>query len=322
MDGSSPETREPKEATRRTVVKGLATAAGAAAVVSTGIHLRPSSDPNPIQIPPAEQPDNLDFSLYIDSHPLLVNLPTDKKQIVETWTTEQINHYKRRSFFLFRDVQDRVNRSASWVELVNQKADNLGFRSNSYVRDVLTYLIFVESGGNENAGKDKIDKNAARGLCQVRLFSVEPIAKELGIKLDPSETALLNPDINITLALEYLHRLNTIFPDPTIAVWAYHLGELNMGRAIHAYVEDTLGKTEADKQTIEAKFKDLKSPATSYYIKSLNLNFVDLLTSKAVVNQLKKDKAFGDDTEYYVSRIIAAGYLMRSPLPSLVQTRD
>lgn len=226
----------------------------------------------------------------------------------------QIAHYKQKE----KDLQGRINKTLRYKDMAMSVARSFGFKPDSPVLELLLGLIFVESGGNPEAiaGKpnrkrgekidEKKDKEKARGLCQVRPDTAKEIAGRLGLRL--SDDSLFDPQINITLALEYLdHLYNKLFPDLGIAFWAYHLGEGSMTLAIKTYLTEELKVPEV---VIKAVLSNKERPGTFKLIKDYNLTFLELIDSEKVREELKIKNTFNDDTEFYVPRIGAAMKLL------------
>jgi hypothetical protein len=55
---------------------------------------------------------------------------------------------------------------------------------------------------------------------------------------------------------------------------------------------------------------DPRTKGTKTLVEKYQLNFVKLISSPAVVQRLKEDGAYQDDTQYYVPRIGAARYFL------------
>lgn len=227
----------------------------------------------------------------------------------------QVTHYKKAE----KDLVERINRTLKYREMIITISKKLGFKENSAVPELLLGLIFVESGGNPDAisGKanrkrnDEIkaeDKGSARGLCQVRPDTAKEVARRLGLQFD--DNSLFNPETNITLALEHLdHLYKRLFPNLGVAFWAYHLGEGNMALAIETYLT---GEVKVSKAIVDAILLNKEKAGTFDLVKNYELDFLKLINSKKVRERLRREKAFNDDTEFYVPRIGAAVRLLAS----------
>lgn len=221
----------------------------------------------------------------------------------------QVAHYKKEE----KDLGGRISKTLKYKEMVMAVSKKLGFKKDSAVPELLLGLIFVESGGNPeaiagNPGRkpgEKIsdgDAERAKGLCQVKPDTAEEIAERLGIRT--GSYSLFDPETNITFALEYLDRLyNKLFPDLGAVFWAYHLGEGNMASVIETYLTEEL---RVPKTTVDAVLSNKESPGTFKLVKDYNLGFLELINSKKVRERLRREKAFNDDTEFYVPRVGAA----------------
>lgn len=222
----------------------------------------------------------------------------EKSEAVEM-IDKQITHYKSEP-----EYEKRVQNTIRWKNIVFESARNLGFRENSPFPKLLLSLIYVESGGDPNASPSK-DEDAAKGLCQIKPSTALSIARRLGMKTPPN---LSDPRTNITLSLEYFDRLFRLFPDPSLAFWSYHLGEGNLVKAMKKYLVWEKG---AKQQTID-DLLDNPDYGSSYLVRVYKLNFVNLITSKRVVNELKDIDAFNNDTQFHVPRVGAATSLLNT----------
>lgn len=225
----------------------------------------------------------------------------------------QVAHYKKEE----KDLEGRITKTLKYKEMVMAVSKKLGFKKDSPVPELLLGLIFVESGGNPEAiaGKpgrkpgEKIsdgDAERAKGLCQVKPNTAKEVAERLGMQT--GSYSLFDPETSITFALEYLdHLYNKLFPDLGIAFWAYHLGEGNMALIIETYLTEEI---RVPKTTVDAVLSNKERPGTFKLVKDYNLGFLELIDSKKVRERLRREKAFGDDTEFYVPRIGAAMRLL------------
>jgi hypothetical protein len=55
---------------------------------------------------------------------------------------------------------------------------------------------------------------------------------------------------------------------------------------------------------------DSTKKGAAVLVEKYKLNYIKLISSQAVIQQLKKDGAYQDDTQYYVPRIEAAKYFL------------
>lgn len=250
-------------------------------------------------IPPKEtpqkevpQPKNYAFELVFGQ------LNRDEKDDARRRVDEQIKHYQKDP-----GLQNRIANSQKWQKEIEEVAKELGFKPDSFVPPLLAALIFVESGGNPKA-----DSGIAKGLCQLRWSTAKASAERLGTTI-MSENNLFDPKLNITLALESLHHFYQRFPDRGLVLWSYHLGETNLALAIGAYAIAYGNK----KEEIYEILNDSKQIGTANLTRNPKYgepNFIKLINSQGVTSQLKEDRAFGDDTEFYVPRIVAAAELL------------
>lgn len=254
----------------------------------------------------AQQVEEVDsYSEFINTHPLLINLTAKEKSLVKDLVKKQIEHYQTVGE---KSLNNRINNSIRWQAMIKAEADKLGFKPNSFVRRIMPAIIFVESEGDPEAESD-----VAYGLGQLKPQAAEQTAKENSLKWPADQASqkilLYDPKTNINLSLLYLHHLYERFPDPSLTIWTYHLGELNMGNAIAAYAKQVAKRPIAEVMT---KFNDPLNWATVHYIQSERLNLMNMLTSPAVTAELKMRNAFNDDTQHYVTRVLAAEYLIRT----------
>jgi len=245
--------------------------------------------------------------------------PENKRKLAEM-VKVQINHYKNSGDFeerkknSFKENYKRKREDPEWIEIEKAYAP---FKPNPDLLKFILPIIFVESGGNPNA-----DSGIAKGPCQVRIEAAREAAKLLGLK-EPSNEDLFEPNLNIKLGLVNLVRLSRTYSDIGIILWAYHLGDGNMNNAIKFYLQD---KYKLNEQQTADLFQSLAKgdrPATAALInKEVNFkvndgrnikiekfNAVDLLTSEKVINGIKSMGALGNDTQYYLARILAAKWI-------------
>ncbi len=162
-------------------------------------------------------------------------------------------------------------------------------------------LIFAESRGDATAVSQK---SGAKGLCQIMPDTLTHLKQYLKLE---TESNLFDGKENIHLGLEYLDYLYKFIPEPSLALWSYHLGFGNMIKAIGFYYGIDTSFITADLNKYETapaakqKLRDLILPKNG-----TNLNLVKMLTSTQVINGLKKADAFHDSTQVYVPRIAAA----------------
>jgi soluble lytic murein transglycosylase len=85
--------------------------------------------------------------------------------------------------------------------------------------ELLLAVILVESGGNAYA----VSPAGALGLMQLRPFTAEAIASEIGLPWTGSGL-LFDPVANVRLGVAYLERLMARYPDVETALAAYNWG--------------------------------------------------------------------------------------------------
>lgn len=335
-DLPQPEESKPEETLsrrgflRKAAVKGAQATAMVAAGNTIGAFLGPSgilspnhppaNEPNPqtsvALAEPLQEPEPPKSELfdYLNNHPLLVNLSAAQRREVEHSVEKQIMYYRRedegKQFATLGQIKSpgllkRIKDSGDWQDRVNRIATERKFSLDSFARRTLIGMIFAESEGDESENLFQIDPKTAKEL-----------AKKHGIDLGKDNENLSDPETNIALALEYLDKLYDLFPDPTLAVWTYNLGEGTMGIGIYECVMENWGTNPQEREAIENKFES-DDPATAYYINILKLNFINILKSKAAVEGIKKNlkkmgEVFEGPHQDYIPRVLAGGYLIRS----------
>lgn len=318
-DAASPDVGEVKDKqTRRTFLKNAFFAAlGGIAGVLVYHHSRSSTSPAELsaKLSPSEPPKmNPELIPFMENHPLLINLTDYQKLVMSSYLTQQIRYYERLSedtevASLIEaaplDVKERAQQSASYQELIDKKADLLDIDEQSFIRKIASSLVFVESEGEEESN-----------LFQLEAPIAKDVAEKLGIELGEKMKHLNNRDINAMIALAYLKRLYRVFPDPTLAVWAFNLGEQIMSNAIYAYVMGT-ANTESQQEAIKQKFKSKTEVATTYYVGFMKINYVNLFQSQEAAESITKDLAehgepYDQVHQFYVPKVLAGDYLIQS----------
>lgn len=316
-----PNTKNPEGLmSRRQFLRNAGIGAGiAVGGIVLGSLAGPQENEPPLSPEQTTKSDNPEFTYFINNHPLLVNLSSGQKKMAEKLVEQQVRHYKREGMdqptaslkdLKLEDVKKRAEDSARWRKLIYEKAENLGYKTDSFAFSIACGMIFVESEG---------DKNKPGGLFQLDPELAQTISNDMNIDLGENNIRLNNPDINTTIALEYIDSLYKVFPDPSICAWAFNLGERIMGRAIYACVLQNLGTSDEQIKAINDRFesKDPKNPATAYYIRELELNFINILKSVEAASSMRADlKELGEDFDEghkdYVPRILAGEYIIQT----------
>ncbi|MCL5746861.1 MAG: transglycosylase SLT domain-containing protein [Patescibacteria group bacterium] len=232
-----------------------------------------------------------------------------QKDEADKMVTKQIEYYQSEP-----EKDERILRTLSWVKDIHEISDSLGL-NRSFPQKIIDALIYVESGGDPTAETD-----VAEGLCQLSYKAVESLRKlpdaQKYFEEKKTVNLLKDPKENIRLALGYLKRLLDIYPEPSVALWAYHLGDENMNFAIETYCKKDLGMDQefVDDTLSYFDFKTNQTGTAKLIAMNRNktgrINFINLVRSTHVVDALKARKAFGNKTNLYVPRIAAAHFLM------------
>lgn len=143
--------------------------------------------------------------------------------------------------------------------------------------------------------------------------------KERGLTLEPVIEKTILPLIFVESGgdphgLIYLNNLYQSYPEPSLAIWAYHLGAGNMIHALRTYLVSTAGLPEAEVWQILGKEPTPEDPVpgTNILVRENKVNAVALLNSLPVKKELQKRQAFNDQTEYYFYRVAAAAEILSS----------
>lgn len=260
---------------------------------------------------PAERELLSPLEIYINQCPLFSNCSQEEKKIALSLVGNQIEHYQKGYENDPRGLKKRLEDAWSWKQtgMIDEVADDLGFKKDAFARELLPALIFVESEGNPRAGQEKLaqNKDAAVGLCQLQPSTAQELAKKLVNPKLKNPPDLFDPWTSIALALEFLRQKFQTYPDWSLTTWVYHLGERNMNQAIYQYESSEIKRPILE---LDTAFKNSSFPATKRYVEEDKLNFIKLVTSPAVTADLKSLGAFGDDTQHYVTRIAAASFML------------
>lgn len=208
---------------------------------------------------------------------------------------------------IFTKDKDANKRVLGYRTIIAKAAKEQNFKSDSVIPQALLGLIRVESEGKPDVRPPQPAPPAApipesewaTGLCQVKPSTAEMFAQKLGMSTQPN---LFDPKVNIKIALEYLDYLKKKFSDVSLTLWAYHLGEGNMTKAIETYVTRNLKISLPQ----GVKLSTTGPTSTKELVDKYNLNFVKLINSGQVVGRLMQKDAFNDNTHLYVPRIGAA----------------
>lgn len=174
---------------------------------------------------------------------------------------------------------------------------------------ILPGLIFAESQGEQK----RVSEAGAIGLCQLMPKTIREYAQLLNIASPSKEREFrerfFDEKLNIYLGLIHLSRMLTLFPDPGLAIWAYHLGEGEMGKAVIAqYTRSVVEKNTKEKEIakqqreeIDEKLNDKNRLGTAVLVNEYGINFIRVMGIEAITNQFQGKKH--DSTLSYVKNV-------------------
>lgn len=209
-----------------------------------------------------------------------------------------------------------VSRSLNYQEEIEDAASKMNFVKESIYPPLLPALIMVESGGNKEA-----DSGLAKGLCQLKEETASDMLKylkaedsavldDLRFKYHPQSGAysadLFHSKTNIALALRYFDILSSLFHDPGITFWSYHLGIGNMKEGVETYLREVLDED----LTASLNLSDPREITSPYLIRTRGINFKKLISERAVLDKLENIGALEDETTDYVYKIVAASRIL------------
>jgi len=220
--------------------------------------------PVQIQTEPASQKEEEPKKEAKEISLLFPNTTPLEKSTAAEMIDKQIVYYKSQTGY-----EKRVSDTLFFKNMIAVAEQKLRSDTNPRLSELLLGMIFVESKGDPNAvpPKEKLprnvkDKDIPKGLCQIKMSTVE----DLGISVFSSD--LFDPEKNISFGLLHLERLFRLFPDPSLAFWAYHLGEGNMVEAIEEYVVREKG---ANRRVVQLIFNFLGGGGSASLVKEYNL---------------------------------------------------
>ncbi len=237
---------------------------------------------------------------YIDV--FFSNKTAAQKEVIAALVGEQIAHYRKEP-----QIEGRIIETLLWKTMVKQAIESLHL-STVVDPDIMESLIYVESGGDPRQKTDY-----AKGLCQVSPAAVADINNKK--KFSPPLN-IDNTMDNIKLSALYMASLQDSYPEQSLALWAYHLGQKNMNLAIKTYCMEELDmKPDVVDKTISTYDFQKQQTGTAKLIEQFKntpkrLNFINLIRSQHVVDALKESDAFHNNTKDYVPRIAAAFVLL------------
>ncbi|MDP3726863.1 MAG: lytic transglycosylase domain-containing protein [bacterium] len=231
-----------------------------------------------------------------------------------------------------KEIAERVNGFYSHIEemadSVKNDAKNL-FKGSPMKQEqfqealplaakLLPGLIFAESQGDPQS----VSKSGAIGLCQLMPKTIREYAILLNISFSEKDfqKKFSEEKMNIYLGLIHLARMLTLFPDPGIALWAYHLGEGEMRkRIVELYslsvIQKTVKDEKAQKEKIEGIDKVLRDKnkiGTAVLMNEYGINFIRVMDTEFITAQFQGKEH--DSTLAYVKNVGAGlSFLQEHP---------
>ncbi|MDO8639560.1 MAG: transglycosylase SLT domain-containing protein [bacterium] len=299
-------------------------AAGVTAKLGLSIPFQPPSfgNENKIIVGDGEQMEEDPIRAYVNSSALFRNCSRYEKKKAEEIINSQYDKDtgedgKEKKIQRVKELRNNPN--------IDYLANITGFHVASPFRRLIYPLIYVESSGEEAA----VGGGTDFGLCQIQM----PTAKRMLEKLrDERNMIALNevqvgaderpnlkdPATNVILALEYLNSLYRAYPDYSLALWAYNLGEGNMYKAVETYLREDAGLTDSEINNLlnkvgkDKKEKDEIFAQRQEKFRRLGLNYIKLTSSKAVMKMFEEmtDPPIKPSTFPYVSKIASADMVL------------
>lgn len=174
---------------------------------------------------------------------------------------------------------------------------------------ILPGLIFAESQGDPK----RVSEAGAIGLCQLMPKTIREYAQLLNIASSGKEREFrerfFDEKLNIYLGLIHLSRMLTLFPDPGLALWAYHLGEGKMAKSvIEPYARWVVEKTVEDRKAKERRIgeigktlNDKNRLGTAMLVGEYGINFIRVVGIEVITNQFQGKEH--DSTLAYVKNV-------------------
>lgn len=231
------------------------------------------------------------------THPNLAEAEQEKTRVIEEKLKISIAEELKR----YINDPERIQRTLSWKNMIEQivKDPRLGIKEGDreYWLNTMLEIIFVESGGNQNARS-----SVAYGLTQLRMETARQIATQYKIP----KYNLYNGWDNIFLGLAHQINMEKLY-GRELARWIHHLG---MGNGTQAIITYLISVEKLPVSEVERTFEDPTNQLLRQYIEKYHISPARLLMSPAVTAKLKEINALNDDTQYYPARLKAAGEAM------------
>ncbi|MDO8658321.1 MAG: transglycosylase SLT domain-containing protein [Candidatus Levybacteria bacterium] len=272
-----------------------------------------------------------DIYRSVVKNPIFANCTPLEKLVALDYVKPQVLYYKDETGAYKKRAEKTMRWSKSVEtyykvaidEIIKYKEGLNPILTDPNFKDLILSLIFVESEGEA----DEIGADGDRGLCQLLPSTIQEIARRRGKSVDTAD--MIDPALNVRYAISHLNESLNNFKDLGIALWVYNLGHGNMINLFEAYfkgdrsdyydrVTKVLNGEKLDEfEKPDPKTKKDNRPEPAKVIDHLGVDFITLINSNGVKKWLKErgedpnpKKRIGKDTDKYVTRIAAAGYLI------------
>lgn len=215
-----------------------------------------------------------------------------------------------------KDAADPVKNDAKNLFMGDEMRQKQFQEALSFAAKLLPGLIFAESQGDPK----RISSSGAIGLCQLMPKTIREYAALLKITASSKEEdfkkRFSEETMNIYLGLIHLARMLALFPDPGIALWAYHLGEGEMGeKVVELYIRSVIQKTVKDEKTqkekierIDKVLRDKNEIGTAMLVSEYGINFIRVVNAEFITAQFQGKEH--DSTLAYVKNVGAGLFFL------------
>lgn len=162
-------------------------------------------------------------------------------------------------------------------------------------------IIAIENGGGPDVTNGA---SKARGVAQFLAVT----ANQYGLKVDENHDQRADPVLSIDAAGKYLQVHRDLFAgDVGLTMWSYHAGAGNVYHALQVYIRDAygvdIGSYSETMDDTDSKVREQIERDTQDFIKKKKIGFYDLVSNKAVKEEVIKD--LHDYSDTYVPSIMA-----------------
>lgn len=223
-----------------------------------------------------------------------------------------------------KDYEEKIKKDPNIVELhkkaniiakkINQKRDlieKLGL--DPKWADIILGMIYSESTFNLYP-----KSTSAVGPCQMEKYAIVE-ATQILQKISIKNLTNDNPDDNISLGIAYMSQEFKLYPDLTLAILAYNMGQKSLNEGIYQYMLNV--KPDIENQ-LTLDFKNFNIIATAKYVKEYGINIWDLWTNKVSKKALMDTFYKSNNRNYtenlqYVFEVLAASSIFSHHLSSV-----